>query len=122
MSLLSIFFVVNPVFAQADKDDDGRKPEKKINWIKIEAGFNLILPIVLILGILLPRVEYRTESDFYIGFILFGIVSVISYYWAIRYYLLINKIDFKNSITSGLNPVNFGIFIPQNLSFGQDEA
>jgi hypothetical protein len=75
------------------------EPEKRVTWIKLKAAFNLILPIALILGILVPRVEFRNEIDFYIGFVLFGTFSLITYYWAIRYYLLINKIDFVKSIT-----------------------
>jgi uncharacterized membrane protein len=75
------------------------KPEKRVTWIKIRAAFNLILPIALILGILVPRVEFRNETSFYLGVTLFGLFFLLTYYWAIRYYLLINKIDFANSIT-----------------------
>jgi len=75
------------------------KPEKKVIWIKIRAAFNLILPIALVLGILVPRVEFRNETSFYLGITLFGLFFLLTYYWAIRYYLLINKIDFANSIT-----------------------
>jgi hypothetical protein len=76
------------------------KPEKRVTWIKLKAAFNLILPIVLILGILVPRVEFRNETSFYIGFLLFGPFALLTYYWAIRYYLLITKIDFNQSITT----------------------
>jgi hypothetical protein len=75
------------------------KPEKRVTWMKIRAAFNLILPIVLILGILVPGVEFRNETGFYLGVFLFGLFFLLTYYWAIRYYLLINKIDFANSIT-----------------------
>jgi hypothetical protein len=75
------------------------KSEKRVTWIKIRAAFNLILPIALILGILVPRVEFRNETSFYLGVSLFGLFFLLTYYWAIRYYLLINKIDFANSIT-----------------------
>ncbi|MCX6320649.1 MAG: hypothetical protein NTX93_02440 [Bacteroidia bacterium] len=75
------------------------KPQKRVTWIKLKAGFNLILPIVLVLGILVPGVEFRNEPDFYIGTILFGTFFLITYYWAVRYYLLVSKIDFTNSIT-----------------------
>jgi hypothetical protein len=68
--------------------------------LKSKAAFNLILPIVLILGILVPRVEFRNETSFYIGFLLFGPFALLTYYWAIRYYLLITKIDFNQSITT----------------------
>jgi hypothetical protein len=76
------------------------KPEKKVTWIKLKAAFNLILPIVIILVMMVPRVEFRNETGFYVGFLLFGPFALLTYYWGIRYYLLINKIDFNNSITT----------------------
>jgi len=75
------------------------KPEKRISWIKLKAGFNLILPIVIILVIMIPHIAFRYEINFYIGILLFGSFAFITYYWAIRYYLLINKVDFNNPIT-----------------------
>jgi len=74
------------------------KPEKRLNWIKIKAGFNLILPIALII-FLLVRVQYRPAIDFYMGVLLFGILSVLVYFWQVRYFMLIRNIDFSNSIT-----------------------
>jgi hypothetical protein len=76
------------------------KPEKKVTWIKLKAAFNLIFPMVIILAILVPRVEFRNETSFYLGVLLFGPFALLTYYWEIRYYLLLNKIDFNNSITT----------------------
>jgi hypothetical protein len=75
------------------------KPEKRITWIKLKAGFNLILPIVIISVMMVPNVVFRNEISFYTGILLFGSFALITYYWAIRYYLLINKVDFKNPVT-----------------------
>jgi amino acid transporter len=75
------------------------KPEKRINWEKIKASVNLTLPIALILLILVPNIHFRSSIDFYIGSFMFGAVFAFIYYWSVRYYLLINKIDFSNSIT-----------------------
>lgn len=76
------------------------KPEKKLNWMKIKAGFNIVLPIVLILLILVPNVHYRATIDFFIGLFLFSAVQAIFYFWAIKYYRQIDKIDLSNSITT----------------------
>ena len=76
------------------------KPEKRFVWIKIKAGFNLILPLVIILFLLVPNVRFRAAIDFYIGFGLFSAFSVVTYFWAIKYYLLICKIDFSEPILS----------------------
>jgi len=75
------------------------KPEKKITWIKLKAGFNLILPIVIISVMMIPNVVFRNDISFYTGFLLFASFALITYYWAIRYYLLLKKIDFNNPIT-----------------------
>ncbi len=75
------------------------KPEKRINWEKTKTGVNLILPIALILLILVPNIHYRSSIDFYIGIFMFGIVSTVIYYWSVKYYILISKIDFSSSIT-----------------------
>ena len=75
------------------------KPEKRLNWIKLKAGFNLALPIVLVILVLLPNTKWRNEIDFYAGMLLFGMVYILFYYWAVRYYLLLARIDFTRSIT-----------------------
>jgi hypothetical protein len=74
--------------------------EKKIDWIKIKAIFNLILPVPIIIFIALPRIIFSTEIDFLIGLTMFLSVFVLTYYWAIKYFLILNKIDFSLPITS----------------------
>jgi hypothetical protein len=76
------------------------KPEKRVTWIKLTAAWRLLLPIVIILVMMVPRVEFRNETSFYVGFLLFGPFALLTYYWAIRYYLLTYKIDFSNSIST----------------------
>ena len=76
------------------------KPEKRVTRIKLRALFNLIIPVILIPLIFIPRVEFRNETGFYVGFLLFGPFALLTYYWAIKYYLMINKIDFNDSITA----------------------
>lgn len=75
------------------------KPEKRLNWEKIKAGSNLILPIVLVLFILVPNIKFRPSIDFYVGIFIFGMVFSVLYYWSVRYYMLIGRIDFSSSIT-----------------------
>jgi hypothetical protein len=47
---------------------------------------------------MVPNVVFRNETNFYAGILLFGSFALITYYWAIRYYLLLNRIDFKNPV------------------------
>jgi hypothetical protein len=74
------------------------QPKKRVKWEKIKAVLNLILPIALVLLILLPNIQYRSSVDFYIGTFMFALVFMIIYYWSLRYFMLISKFDFSNSI------------------------
>jgi len=76
------------------------KIERKINWIISKAIFNLILPIALLTTVLIPRISLRADSGFIIGSILFGVVFIITYVWAVKYFLRVLRLDFKSSITS----------------------
>ena len=76
------------------------KPEKRLNWIKIKAGFNLLNPIILVLIIMFTDVKFSLTIHFYIGLSLFTALFVIVYIWNVRYFLLIRKIDFSGAILS----------------------
>jgi len=74
------------------------KPEKRLNWIKIKAGFNVLSPVILILLIKVMDMKFSLTSSFYIGLSLFLTLFIINYIWNIRYFLLIRKIDFSGAI------------------------
>jgi hypothetical protein len=74
-----------------------RKPEKRIRWIKIHSIYELILPLIL-LPIFIPQMEFRNETSFYIGAFLFGTFCIITYIWAVKYFLKVMKIDFSSTI------------------------
>jgi len=76
------------------------KPEKRLNWIKIKAGFNVFSPVILILMIMIMDVKFSLTINFYIGLSLFTALFVITYIWNFRYFLLIRKIDFSGAILS----------------------
>jgi len=76
------------------------KPEKRMSREKIKAGINLLLPIILVQLVLIPNVQVRATIEFYSGALLFGIVFSTIYYWSVKYYLLIGKMDFSESLTS----------------------
>jgi ABC-type multidrug transport system fused ATPase/permease subunit len=75
------------------------KPQKRLTGEKIKAGVNLILPVVLVLLVLLPNVQYRASVEFFGGALMFGTVFSVIYYWSVRYYLLIGKVDFSEPVT-----------------------
>ena len=74
-----------------------RKPEKRIFRIRYRSIFDLILPLVL-LPIILPQIKIRNEPSFYIGAFLFGSFFILTYVWALKYFLKVMKIDFSNSL------------------------
>ena len=76
------------------------KPEKRLNWIKIKAGFNVLSPVILILLIKVMDMKFNLTSSFYIGLSLFLTLFIINYIWNIRYFLLVRKIDFSGAILS----------------------
>jgi len=74
------------------------KPEKRINWMRNKAIFNLIMPLFFTIIVLIPHLEFRQTFDFYIGVSLFISILTISYVWAIKYYWLLRKIKFTDPI------------------------
>jgi hypothetical protein len=74
------------------------KPKNRFNWIKIKAGFTVFSPIILILVTLILDVQFRLTSNFYIGLGLFTVIYITIYIGDVRYFLLIRKIDFSESI------------------------
>ena len=74
-----------------------QKPERRIRWIKIHSIYELILPLIL-LPIIIPQMEFRNETSFYIGALLFGSFCLTTYIWAIQYFLKVMKIDFSSPI------------------------
>jgi glucan phosphoethanolaminetransferase (alkaline phosphatase superfamily) len=76
------------------------KTENRINWIRIKAAFNLVLPIALFTTILIPRISFRADLSFIIGGLLFSAAFILIYIWALQYFQKANRIDFKNPIAS----------------------
>ena len=74
--------------------------EKRIDWIKIKTLSSLILPLIGIIFIAIPRIQFTLKFDVVLGIALFGSLTVISYIWAIRVYLLIEKLNFNGSVLS----------------------
>lgn len=71
---------------------------KHIDWLKIRNLAGLILPFIILILIVIPRLEFTFEIDRVIGYVLFVPTYIVSYVWAIRLYLLIEKLNFKDPI------------------------
>ncbi len=84
------------------------KPEKRINREKIRVGgIDLILPFVIIpLVLFLLDIPFRASIDCYIGAFMFLGSFSLAYYWSVRYFMHLRKLDFSSSITSIKKEVN----------------
>ncbi len=74
------------------------KPERRFNWIKIKAGFNVFSPLILFFLLAMTNIQFQFTVNFYVGLSLFMVVYLITYIWDIKYYLLIRRTDFSNAI------------------------
>jgi hypothetical protein len=82
------------------------KTEKRLNRIKVEAGIRLALSLLLAPTILMFNISIRTTIDFYIGLCLFTVLFIFFGIYRIKYFLMFNKIDFSNSVSTIRKGVN----------------
>jgi len=76
------------------------KPERRFNWIRIKAGFNIFSPVILFILLVVMNIRFNYTVSFFIGLSLFLSVYILSYIWDIKYFLLIRKLDFSNAIVT----------------------
>lgn len=74
------------------------KPEKRVSRIKIKALINIILPLIVVIFFLIFGINYRDTLDFYFGLGTFLILGTVSFFWTIKYYFMISKIDFSKPV------------------------
>jgi len=72
---------------------------KHIDWLKVRSLLSLILPLLGIIFIAIPRIQFTFTTDVIIGIVLFGSLSIITYIWAIKLYFLIEKLNLNEPIT-----------------------
>ena len=73
---------------------------KRIDWLKIRSLIALILPLPLIFLIAVPRIQFTLEFDVVIGIVLFVSLSIISYIWAIKVYIQIERLNPNGPVTT----------------------
>lgn len=80
------------------------KAEKHLNKEKIRGGYYVvspfILPFILYLVITITGIKISICTNFYIGLCLFIPTYIYIYIWNVKYYLLVRKIDYAESILS----------------------
>jgi len=76
------------------------KPQRRLNWIKIKAGAWIFSPVLFIFLVLILNVQFNVSIRFFIGLGLFLSVYILNYFWDIKYFTLIRKIDFTIPVLS----------------------
>lgn len=76
-----------------------QKPEKRINWIKIKAGLKVLYPVIL-LSLCFLDVKFDLTVKFYIGLTIIIPIIIVGYIWDLKYFLLVRKIDFSQTVLS----------------------
>lgn len=74
------------------------KPERRLNWMKIEAIYNIFSPLLLLVIVAIMDIQFHLTVNFYIGLSLFVPIYVINYIWEIKCFFLIRRIDFSDAI------------------------
>jgi hypothetical protein len=77
-----------------------KNTEKRIDWLKIRSLFGLILPFILLIFIVIPRIQFTFEFQFLIGLILFIPLYVLSYTWAVKLYIHIERVNPNSPLTT----------------------
>ncbi len=72
------------------------RTEKKANFIRNKALFDIILPIPM-LAIIIVTIEPRNDVSFITGLIIFMFCFMLTYYYAIRHFINAARIDFSKA-------------------------
>ena len=73
------------------------KPEKRVGWMRGGAIYGLFSPLTLVIVVLAMGPQFSTSFYFYVGLCLFLPVFLISYFWHIRYFFLLRRLDFSEA-------------------------
>lgn len=74
------------------------KPERRLTWMKIKATIGLFSPALLLLVVMIMDIKFHLTANFYVGLSLFIPVYLIGYFWEVKYFFLVRKINFTDAI------------------------
>ena len=77
------------------------KPETRLNWMKINAVYRVLSPILFYIGYVVLEMtgfQFRFTVNFYIGLSLFIPIYTVNYIWDIKYFLLIRKVNLSAAV------------------------
>ncbi|MFO7576068.1 MAG: hypothetical protein R6W67_13015 [Bacteroidales bacterium] len=77
-----------------------KKPQRRLNWIKIKSGLLIFSPVLFVSLILILNVQFIISPRFFIGLGLFLPIFIINYVWDIRSFILIRGVDLTMPVLS----------------------
>jgi len=94
------------------------KPKKRITNMMLKAIVELVAPIFLLVWFF-SEVGIRDDWKYWVGMVLFLSISTFGYYLSIKYFKLIQKVDFSNSLTQTRKTLNeIELFKLQRIKLG----
>jgi hypothetical protein len=83
-----------------------KNAEKRIDWLKIKSLAGLVLALLGIIFVAIPRIQFTLEPASVIGIVLFVSLAGITYGWAIKLYLLIERLSPDAPVTTVRKQLN----------------
>jgi hypothetical protein len=76
------------------------KPEKRLQWMRIKAGYRMLTPLLLLIPLLWVDFDFQFTINFFIGLGMFMAVCVYTYIGDVKCFLLIRKINSSEAVLS----------------------
>jgi hypothetical protein len=83
-----------------------KNAEKRIDWLKIKTLAGLVLALFGIIFVAIPRIQFTLEPASVIGIVLFVSIAGVTYIWAIKLYLLIERLSPDGPVTTVRKQLN----------------
>lgn len=74
--------------------------EKRIDWLKLRSLVSLMIPFFLIIFVVIPQLQFTLDPAFIVGIVLSGSLTILTYIWAIRLYLHIERLNTYGPLTT----------------------
>lgn len=83
------------------------KPDRRVNWVMLQTGAGLLLgPILVLIIFSLPTIRFSTGIKLFLGILMYGGGCLISYFWSVKYFIMLRKINFTNPVTTTRKQIN----------------
>ncbi len=83
------------------------RPERRINWVTLQTGASLLLtPFILLIIFSFSEIKLNIGIHLFLGIFMFGGCCLVGYFWSVKHFLLLRKINFINPVTTTRKDIN----------------